>query len=83
MVATAMTAAAAASERSGGEARAHVHRTALGTVAGRARGAGRGLRSGIGVPVDDLGWGDGLITDCVAAVRGLAVMGLGSGCLPN
>ena len=44
MVATAMTAAAAASERRRGEARARVLHTALDTVAGRARGAGRELR---------------------------------------
>ena len=44
MVATAVAAAAAAIEQRGGEARAHVHRTALGTVTGRYRGAGRGVR---------------------------------------
>ena len=51
MAATTVAAAAAASKRRGGEARAHVHNAALGTVAGRARGAGRGLRRGLTIPV--------------------------------
>ena len=44
MVATAVTAAAAASKRRGREARARVLRTALITVSERYRGAGRGIR---------------------------------------
>ena len=79
-MATAMTAAAVASERRRREVRAHVHRTALATVDGRVRGAGRGLRGGAlvvaaEVHVLELAGGDASVAR--GAARGA---GRGGGC---
>ena len=78
MMATAMTAAAVASEMRRRETRAHVHRTALATVDGRVRGAGRGLRGGAVLDVAEVNAFD-LARGGASFARGAAEVAGGGG----